>query len=625
MKKKFRISTTAALMWRISVLVLGLWLAAMCYLTAMVAKQEVVQYEQYIDAFTNSRLNQINWQGATIDKVMPDWEGQSEGKARYEMLQHAANFDAFATTQLSIPLYKNPYEDASFADRYNAGELRYDTALIFLDQTTADPVFSGDNYAYFTYETPDGMEYAYIDMDKNDWGRLMKKQHSGIPLGSFELYDYSKERILTGYFEGSEFMLYSMVIRHSDRTEEKILQTSQPPADKELIEVHAESLYYYCWDSASITVGEKEYANLGQMVIENSLSLNEDPDNLLQAVVMGLGEYTNTSGGTYWYIAAVRCYPLRTAMVRLANLYWITLLPLIGILALVWWRIRRSLTDSLWQLMDSGKKLQKLPHRHKELWWEPHELEEGYTTLQQDVHALETENARLQTALEYAQNAESYRRQMVSNITHELKTPLAVIHSYAEGLQEGIAPQKQAQYLQIILEETRRMDAMVLEMLDLSRLEAGKVRLATDSVSLNELVGSVTGRLMPLAREKDLHISYPILETVTVTADEGRIGQAITNLVSNAIKYTPEGGNIAIKLLASNGLAIFAIENQCENLSEEDLQRVWESFYRADPSRTTKGTGLGLAITKAIIELHRGTCTVQNTSTGVEFRFALPM
>ena len=107
-------------------------------------------------------------------------------------------------------------------------------------------------------------------------------------------------------------------------------------------------------------------------------------------------------------------------------------------------------------------------------------------------------------------------------------------------------------------------------------------------------------------------------------ADEGRIEQVITNLTTNAIKYSPEGGKVVISVLQRNGFTLFSIENESPPLSEEALEKVWENFYRTEQSRTTKGTGLGLSICKAIIELHRGSCQVENTVTGVRFSFMLP-
>jgi signal transduction histidine kinase len=168
------------------------------------------------------------------------------------------------------------------------------------------------------------------------------------------------------------------------------------------------------------------------------------------------------------------------------------------------------------------------------------------------------------------------------------------------------------------------MDSMVLEMLDFSRLEAGKVTLATDQFSLLALTKRVFDRLNLQLQEKNLAVHFDIAEDFLTTADEARIEQVVTNFATNAIKFSPEGGEIHLNIFQHTGKTMFTIANQCENLPEETLERIWDSFYRADSSRTVKGTGLGLPIARAVIHLHRGTCEARNTSTGVEFRFMLP-
>jgi signal transduction histidine kinase len=208
-----------------------------------------------------------------------------------------------------------------------------------------------------------------------------------------------------------------------------------------------------------------------------------------------------------------------------------------------------------------------------------------------------------------------------------------VIHSYAEGLQEGIAKEKENQYLSVILEQSEKMDGLVLQMLDFSRLEAGKVRLSTDNFSLLKLAQSITDRFQPLLEDKDLTLQYGVCQDFLITADEARIEQVITNLVSNALKYTEPGNTITVSVYQHDGKAGFSIENPGTWLTDEQLEKVWDSFFRADPSRSTPGTGLGLAVVKQIIQLHQGSCRARNmlykkqedTYTGVQFSFQIPL
>ena len=167
------------------------------------------------------------------------------------------------------------------------------------------------------------------------------------------------------------------------------------------------------------------------------------------------------------------------------------------------------------------------------------------------------------------------------------------------------------------------MDAMVLEMLDLSRLEAGKVKLARDEFDLAELTRSVWEKLSRTAEAKNLQVTLKLPERCLITADEGRIGQVVENFLSNAVKYTPAGGSISIDIDAGRQRTGFFVENDSPPLSEEALSKVWDTFYRADEARSGGGTGLGLAIARSIVELHGGKCAVRNTRTGVLFSFYL--
>ena len=212
---------------------------------------------------------------------------------------------------------------------------------------------------------------------------------------------------------------------------------------------------------------------------------------------------------------------------------------------------------------------------------------------------------------------------MTSNIAHELKTPLAVIHGYAEGLKEHIAEDKRDRYLDVILSETERVDGMVLELLDLSRLEAGKVKLSRDRVSLAVLTRTIFDKLDMAVQAKQLQLHFAFSDDGMVTADESRIAQVIENFATNAIKYTPSGGQVTVTIQTRRDGTSFTIENESEPLPAEALDKVWDAFYRADTARSGGGTGLGLAIAKNIVELHGGRCAVRNTAQGVAFSFTI--
>jgi len=329
----------------------------------------------------------------------------------------------------------------------------------------------------------------------------------------------------------------------------------------------------------------------------------------------------------YFLITAIRSNPLLCAVSALRNLYVVTGLLAAALLLTVRGRIRRYLIAPI---AETAARMERhwgslhLGGVRPPMWQEAAKLAAGFDYAQDMRRMKDNEINRLKAALDYAKTAEQDRRQMTSNIAHELKTPLAVIHSYAEGLKEHIAEDKRDKYLDVILSETERTDAMVLEMLDLSRLEAGKVKLARDEFSLTDLTRAIFDKLSLAIGAKELVLSLDLPDSCTVTADEGRIAQVIENFATNAVKYTPTGGKISVCIRSTSSSLTFAVENESPPLSEEALSKVWDTFYRTDDSRSGGGTGLGLAIAKNIITLHGGKCSVRNTKTGVEFSFTLP-
>ncbi len=321
----------------------------------------------------------------------------------------------------------------------------------------------------------------------------------------------------------------------------------------------------------------------------------------------------------YYVVCAAYFSPWGSAVRELWRLYLVSFLLAAALALFVNRRVRRRLITPARYAGDA------LLHGGRPDWWEGADwrwLEA--VQLREGCYKSSDEIKRLETALDYARTAEQDRRQMVSNIAHELKTPLAVIHSYAEGLKEHIAEDKRDRYLDVILAEAGRADAMVLQMLDLSRLEAGKVKIERTQFSLEAMAREIFGRLEVEARARGLELEFDFAGDVQVQADEARIAQVVENYATNAVKYAPEGGHITVSARRKSGTVRFAVENSGPPLPDEVLGKVWDSFYRADESRTGEGTGLGLAIARSIIELHGGACAARNTAGGVEFSFTLP-
>ena len=219
------------------------------------------------------------------------------------------------------------------------------------------------------------------------------------------------------------------------------------------------------------------------------------------------------------------------------------------------------------------------------------------------------------------------REQDLTNaVAHELKTPLAILHSYAEGLREDIAPDKRSQYLDVIMEQADQMAALVSALLDLSRMKAGKTAFAPAPVALDQIVASVFRALERPMETAGVTLALD-LESCTVSGEEGRLSLVVSNLASNALKHTPAGGEIRVSLQIRGLFAHLLVENDGDPIPPEALPRLFEPFYRSDTARDRQsgGTGLGLALVKETVTLHGGTCGVENLPHGVRFWVELPL
>jgi two-component system sensor histidine kinase ResE len=224
---------------------------------------------------------------------------------------------------------------------------------------------------------------------------------------------------------------------------------------------------------------------------------------------------------------------------------------------------------------------------------------------------------------------EQMRRDFIANASHELRTPLTVLKGYAEALLDGTADDtRKTRYLQIIKTEIERLNRLVTDLLDLSRLQAGRLALRRERLSLVDLAVELGDRLKPQLKEKRLRLEAAIPENAPVWADRDRIQQVMQNLVENAVRFSPHGGTIFITAAVEPGGKVkIAVRDEGPGIPAEDLPHIWERFYRAEKSRDRKkgGTGLGLAIAREIIEAHGETIAVASTAgQGTVFSFTLP-
>lgn len=208
---------------------------------------------------------------------------------------------------------------------------------------------------------------------------------------------------------------------------------------------------------------------------------------------------------------------------------------------------------------------------------------------------------------------------------HELKTPLAILRTHAEALQEDIVPEKRGQYLDVILEESDRMTGLVGRLLELSRLESG-ASLKQGPVELSALVREVWNPLNLQLEQKGITLTLELMK-VRTQGDQARLKEAVENLASNALQHCTQGGRIQVRLECCESQASLSVYNDGPAVQAEDLPHLFEPFYRGDKarSRDSGGTGLGLAIVRAAVLAHGGDCSVENQEGGVCFQLRLPL
>lgn len=221
---------------------------------------------------------------------------------------------------------------------------------------------------------------------------------------------------------------------------------------------------------------------------------------------------------------------------------------------------------------------------------------------------------------------EQTRRDFVANVSHELRSPMTSMQGFLQGMLDGTIPAaEQRQYMQIVLDETRRLSKLVGSLLNLSRMENSQTALAYSDFDLHECIRRVIIANMSQLDDKhmDLQLSFED-EPMFVHADADQIEQVLVNLLSNAIKYTPDGGHIAIDTKQEGAITRVTVRDDGEGISPEDAPYIFDRFYKADKAHTVgKGTGLGLSICKCIMDKHGQSLRLLSTEKGAAFEFTL--
>ncbi len=223
---------------------------------------------------------------------------------------------------------------------------------------------------------------------------------------------------------------------------------------------------------------------------------------------------------------------------------------------------------------------------------------------------------------------ETSRRDLVANVSHELKTPITAIRAHLENLLDGVE-EPNHEVLQVMLAQSERLGRLVEQLLDLSKLESGEVPLRREEVVLAPLVSLVMSEIEVASADRDVDVRCDVPDDLPpIEADPERVHQVIFNLVDNAVRFTPEGGEVRIEAHRHDGSVEVSVADTGMGIPPEALPRLFERFYRVDPARAREGggTGIGLAIARSVVEAHGGTIRAESQpGHGSTFTFDLPV
>ena len=247
--------------------------------------------------------------------------------------------------------------------------------------------------------------------------------------------------------------------------------------------------------------------------------------------------------------------------------------------------------------------------------------------LESTISELKNANFRLQQDIEQKEKIEKMRTDFMGNVSHELKTPIALIQGYAEGLREGVSNDAESRefYCDVIMDEAAKMNQMVKNLMTLNQLEFGDENVEFQRFDLTELIRGVLQSMEIVAQQKEARVQFRQKEPVYVWADEFKAEQVVRNYVSNAFNHLDGDRVVDVKLIPSGEKVKVTVFNTGAPIPEEDVPHIWEKFYKVDKAHTREygGNGIGLSIVKAIMDSFHQKYGVKNYDNGVEFWFEL--
>ena len=358
------------------------------------------------------------------------------------------------------------------------------------------------------------------------------------------------------------------------------------------------------------------------------MSVNRDSPN---------GGYLKMAGvlsGGEPFIIRTAVEPIRES-VSLANRFLIyvgSIVLLVGAFIIHW--VSKRISEPILELARLSERMSDLDFdvkfeggRDSEIIFLGNHMNQLSETLEKTISELKTANNELQRDIEQKEKRDEMRKEFLSNVSHELKTPIALVQGYAEGLKECINddPESREFYCDVIMDEAGKMNKLVKNLLTLNELEFGNEVVTMERFDLASMIHNMLRSMQVLFEQKDVKLVYDVQEPVYAWANEFKMEQVLNNYISNALNHVDGEKIIKITIRRQDGHVRAGVFNTGKPIPEEDVGRIWDKFYKVDKARTREygGSGVGLSIVKAIMESMHQQYGVINYDNGVEFWFEL--
>lgn len=395
--------------------------------------------------------------------------------------------------------------------------------------------------------------------------------------------------------------------------------------------------YHFGSDQLALSQRVRDYVFGGQIPVDKVV-IQTDEYTILRTIDRGVGgEYLEMHGvigtGTV-FLMRVPLANVRES-VELANRF----LLYVGIGAavlsgIIIWMITGTFTEPILELVEISRRMKALDFDakytgkgHTEVSLLGENINSLSETLERTISELKTANNELQQDIEKKNEVDEMRKEFLSNVSHELKTPIALIQGYAEGLKEGINDDLESRqfYCDVIIDEAAKMNDMVKKLLTLNQLEFGSDNVAMERFDIVDLICNYLQSAQILTRQNEVSVRMKHYEPIFVWADEYKVEEVFTNYFTNALNHVSGDKIVDVRLVKTDKVVRISVFNTGDPIPEESISHLWEKFYKVDKARTREygGSGVGLSIVKAIMESMNQKFGVINYDNGVEFWFEL--